>query len=435
MSPAGRTAYLNARLLDAKSGLDAPGALLTQGTEIKDLGPTLFDDGVPDDVEVVDCAGRCLAPGLIDMHVYLREPGAEHKETLATGSEAAAAGGVTTVICMPNTQPVIDDISLVDFIARRAREVAIVNVHPMAALTKGLGGAEMTEMGLLAAAGAVAFTDGHLAIGDAQVMRRLLAYASVFDLLVVHHVEEPSLTAEGCVTEGEMATRLGLPAIPTAAEVIMIERDVRLVELTGGRYHAAHVSTAAALEVARQAKARGLRVTCGVAPHSFALNESAIAEDRTFAKTSPPLRSEADRRAMVEGLRDGTIDVVSTGHAPQDQDGKRLPFAQAAYGIVGLETLLPLALELHHQGEMPLLDILATMTWRPAELLKLPCGVLEPGAPADLVIFDLDVPWRIDAEKFRSKSKNSPFDERPVQGRAVRTVVGGKTVYRHPATS
>ncbi len=425
-----RTAYLNARLLDPESGLDGPGALLTEGAEIADLGPALFANGVPEGIAVVDCEGHCLAPGLIDMHVYLREPGAEHKETMATGSQAAAAGGVTTMICMPNTSPVIDDIALVDFIARRARDTAIVNVHPMAALTKGLGGREMTEMGLLAEAGAVAFTDGHLAIADAQVMRRVLAYASAFDLLVVHHVEEPSLGAGGCVTEGEVATRLGLPSIPAAAEPIMVERDLRLVELTGARYHAAHLSTAAALQVMRRAKARGLRVTCGVAPHNFALNESAIGDYRTFAKTSPPLRAEADRRAMVEGLDDGTIDVISTGHSPQDQEGKRLPFAQAAYGIVGLETLLPLSLELYHGGHLPLLEVLATMTARPARLLKLGCGVLKAGAPADLVIFDLEAPWRIDAEAFRSKSKNSPFDERPVQGRALRTVVGGRTVYR-----
>ncbi len=424
-----RVAYVNARLLDPASGLDAPGALLTEGAEIADLGPGLFGDGVPEGIETVDCGGHCLAPGLIDMYVYLREPGAEQKETLATGSQAAAAGGVTTIICMPNTTPVIDDIALVDFIARRARDTAIVNVHPMAALTKGLKGTEMTEMGLLAEAGAVAFTDGHLAIGDALVMRRVLAYASTFDLLVVHHVEEPSLGAQGCVTEGEIATRLGLPSIPAAAEPMMVERDLRLVELTGGRYHAAHISTAAALDVVRRAKGRGLTITCGVAPHSFALNESAIGDYRTFAKTSPPLRSEADRRAMVEGLADGTIDVISSGHAPQDQEGKRLPFAQAAYGIVGLETLLPLSLELVHGGHLGLLEVLATMTSGPARLLKLDCGVLAAGAPADLVLFDLEVPWRIDADAFRSKSKNSPFEERPVQGRALRTVVGGRTVH------
>ena len=431
MSAGKRVAYLNARLADPASGLDAPGALLTEGPEIADLGPGLFAEGVPEGIETVDCGGHCLAPGLIDMHVYLREPGAEHKETLASGSQSAAAGGVTTMICMPNTSPVIDDIALVDFIARRARDTAIVNVHPMAAITKGLGGREMTEMGLLAEIGAVAFTDGHLPIVDAQVMRRALSYASTFGLLIVHHVEEPALVGEGCVTEGEIATRLGLAGIPAAAEAIMIERDVRLVELTGGRYHAAHVSTAAALDVARAAKARGLPITCGAAPHNFALNESAIGEYRTFAKTSPPLRAESDRQALVDGLRDGTIDVISTGHSPQDQEGKRLPFAQAAYGIVGLETLLPLALELHHKGEIGLLDVLATMTARPAELLGLPCGRLAPEAPADLVLIDLDVPWRIEVDRFRSKSRNSPFDERPVQGRAVRTVVGGETVYRH----
>ena len=424
-----RTAYLNARLLDPASGLDAPGALLVADGTIADLGPALFADGVPEGIETLDCGGHCLAPGLVDMHAYLREPGAEHKETLASGSHSAAAGGITTIVCMPNTLPVIDDIALVDFIARRARDTAIVHVHPMAALTKGLNGTEMTEIGLLAEAGAVAFTDGHLPIADAMVMRRALAYATTFDLLIVHHVDEPALAANGCVTDGEISTRLGLPGYPAEAETIMLERDVHLARLTGARYHAAHISTARSAEVAKRAKASGVKLTCGVAPHSFALNETAIGEYRTFAKTAPPLRSEADRAAMIDALRDGTIDVISTGHSPQDQEGKRLPFEQAAYGIVGFETLLPLLLEIHHRGDVPLLDLIAKVTCRPAELLDLPGGALRAGAPADLVVFDLESPWRIDADRFRSKSKNSPFDERPVQGRALRTVVDGRTVY------
>lgn len=429
MSAGPRTAYLNARLLDPASGLDAAGALLTEGEIIADLGPGLFAEGVPEGIEVIDCGGHCLAPGLIDMHAYLREPGAEHKETLASGSMAAAAGGVTSVVSMPNTQPVIDDVALVQFVARRARETAAVNVYPMAAVTKNLGGIQMTEMGLLAEAGAIAFSDGHLPIADPMVMRRALAYAGAFDLLIVHHAEEPRLVGSGCVTEGEIATRLGLPGIPTAAETIMIERDLRLLALTGGRLHVAHLSVADAIAVARSAKARGLQLTCGAAPHNFALNQGAIGEYRTFAKTSPPLRCEADREAVVEGLRDGAIDVISTGHSPQDQESKRLPFAQAAYGIVGLETLLPLTLELYQGGRLPLLDALRKVTVGPAEILKLPAGVLKVGAPADLVVFDLDVPWRIDIKRFRSKSKNSPFDERPVQGRALRTVVAGACVY------
>ena len=428
--PPGRVAYVNARLLDPASGRDEKGALLTDGRKIADLGPRLFNDGAPEGVEVVDCGGHCLAPGLIDMHVHLREPGHEHKETLATGSAAAAAGGVTTMACMPNTDPVIDDIALVHFIERRARETAIVRVHAIAAITKGLGGAELTEMGMLAEAGAVAFSDDGLPVSSSLVMRRALSYATTFGALVIQHAEDPTLSACGCMNEGETATRLGLAGIPNASESIIVERDIRLAEITGGRYHVAHISTAEAVDAVRRAKARGLPVTAEAAPHHFALNESAIGDYLTFAKMAPPLRDEDSRRAVVEGLKDGAIDVIATDHAPHDQDSKRLPFAHAANGIVGLETLLPLALELYHNRHMELLDVLAAMTARPAALLGLDVGRLAKGAPADLVLFDLDRPWRIDVDGFHSKSKNSPFDGRPVQGHALRTVVGGRTVFR-----
>ena len=430
MSVGPRRAYLNARLIDPASGLDGPGALLTEDGVIADLGPRLFAEGVPEGIETVDCAGHVLCPGLIDMRAYLGEPGAGHKETLASASHAAAAGGVTTLVAMPDTEPVIDDVSLVELLARRARDNAIVRVHPTAAITKGLGGAEMTEFGSLAAAGAVAFSDGTRTVANARVMRRALSYASAFDVLIDHFPQEPSLSEEGCMNEGEVATRLGLAGIPAAAEAIALDRDLRLVALTETtRYHASHLSTAAAIDSMRAAKAMGLPVSCSAAPHHFALNESEVGEYRTFAKTAPPLRAESDRRAVVEGLADGTIDVISSGHAPQDQESKRRPFAQAAYGISGLETMLPLALELHHNGQVPLLAVLGAMTAAPARLLRLECGVLEAGVPADLVLIDLEVPWRIDPEAFRSKSKNSPFEDRPVQGRAHRTVVAGVEVY------
>ena len=431
--PPGRVAYVNARLLDPASGLDAPGALLTEGEAIADFGPNLFQDGVPDGIEVTDCRGCCLAPGLVDMRVQLREPGEEHKETIATASRAAAAGGITSMVSLPNTDPAVDGVAVVEFVARRAREVKMVKIFTYAAVTRGLAGREITEMGLLAEAGAVAFSDGVKAVADPLVMRRALSYARTFDLLIAQHPEEPSLAADGVMNEGEIATRLGLPGIPAVAEPIMVERDIRLVELTGGRYHAAHLSTAAAVEQIHQAKERGLPVTCDTAPAYFALNETAVGDYRTFAKLSPPLRSEADRRAIADGLKDGTIDAIASDHAPHDQDSKRLPFAQAADGIVGLETLLALSLELYHNGHLPLLEVLGALTFRPAELLALPAGRFKKGAPADLVLFDLDQPWQIEIDNFRSKSKNSPFDGRPVQGRVLRTVVDGRGVFVHNA--
>jgi dihydroorotase len=426
----GRVAYINARLLDPARGLDAPGGLLTEGGVIADLGPRLFEAGLPEGAEVVDCGGHVLCPGLIDMHAWLREPGAEHQETLATAARAAAAGGVTTLVAMPNTEPVIDEVALVDFIARRARETAVVNVLPAAAITRGLRGAEMTELGLLAEAGAVCFSDGDRAVADARLMRRALAYATSFNLLLVQVCEEPSLARDGVMNEGEIAMRLGLAGIAAVAETILVERDLRLVELTGGRWHAAHLSTASAIDAVRRAKARGLAVSAGAAPHNFALNETAVGEYRTFAKTKPPLREEDDRRAVVAAIADGTIDVISSAHCPQDPDSKRLPFAQAAFGAIGLETMLALALELHHGGHVPLIELLRCMTARPAELLGLAQGRLAKGAPADLLLFDLDAPWRVDEKKFRSKSKNSPYDGRPLQGHALRTVVAGRTVFQ-----
>ncbi len=424
-----RTAYINARLLDPDSGLDAGGALLTEGALIADLGPGLFAEGVPEGIETVDCGGHCLCPGLVDMHVHLREPGHEHKETIATGGLSALAGGVTSLCSMPNTDPVIDNVGLIEFIQRRAREAKGVKVFPFAAVTKGLDGKQITEFGMLAEAGAVAFTDDGRPIADSQVMRRALSYAKTFDLLISQHAEDLSLSGHGCMAEGEAATRLGLDGIPEIAETIMVERDIRLVEHSGGCYHVAHISTAEAVDCVRRAKARGLRVTCEAAPHHFSLTDLDVGDYRTFAKMAPPLRSERNRVAIVEGLKDGTIDAIATDHAPHDQESKRLPMAHAANGIVGLETLLPLSLELYHGGHMTLLEILRRLTLAPAELLKLPVGRLRKGAPADLLLFDADVPWLVDTAKFRSMSKNSPFDGRPVQGRVLRTIVDGRTLF------
>ncbi|MEQ9606941.1 MAG: dihydroorotase [Kiloniellaceae bacterium] len=427
--PKHRTAYVNARLLDPASGLDAPGGLLAEDGRITDLGPDLFKDGVPDGLQKVDCGGACLAPGLVDMRVQIREPGEEHKETMDSAGRAAAAGGVTSMVGLPNTDPVIDDVAGVEFIARRAREVKGVKVYTYAALTRNLEGREITEMGLLAKNGAVAFTDGLKAVENAQVMRRALAYAKTFGLLIVQHPEEPSL-AGGAMNGGELSTRLGLAGIPKLAEVMMIERDLRLVEMTGGRYHAAHISTAESVEAIRRAKARGLDVTCDTAPHYFALNEIAVGDYRTFAKVSPPLRSEDDRQAILEGVADGTIDAIASDHSPHDVESKRLPFAIAEPGIVGLETLLPLSLQVYHGGKAGLLDLLARLTVKPAEILGLKAGRLAKGAPADLVIFHLERGWKIQPENFASKSKNTPFEGLPVQGRVQRTVVDGRALFQ-----
>ncbi len=314
-----RRLYRNARLLDPENELDRRGDLLVEGDRIAALGPDVGAQ-VGSDAETVDLAGLCLAPGLVDMRVQLREPGAEHMESIESGGRAAAAGGITTMLALPNTEPPVDDVSVVEFLARRAREVKLAKIYTYAAATKGLKGRELTEIGLLAANGAVGFTDGVKAVADALVMRRLLSYARSFDQLVIQHPEEPSLAAAGEVTEGEIATRLGLPAITPMAELIMIERDLRLVAITGARYHVAHVSTGAAIDAIRNAKAAGLPVTCDTAPPYFSLNETAIGDYRTFAKLSPPLRGEVDRRAVVEGLRDGTIDAIASDHAPWDQD-------------------------------------------------------------------------------------------------------------------
>jgi len=419
----------HARLLDPASGLDTTGDLLIEGERIAGIGGDL--SAATRDAEMVMAEGLCLAPGLVDMRVQLREPGAEHLESIESGGRAAAAGGVTTMVALPNTDPPVDDVSVVEFLARRAREAKLAKVHTYAAATKGLKGHELTEMGLLAANGALGFTDGVKAVADALVMRRVLAYARSFDLLVLQHPEEPSLARAGEVNEGEIATRLGLAGITPMAELIMVERDLRLVEITGARYHAAHVSTASAIAAIRQAKAKGLPVTCDTAPPYFVLNETAIGDYRTFAKLSPPLRSEWDRRAVIEGLRDGTIDAIASDHAPWDQDSKRLPFSSAAYGIVGLETLLALSLELYHNRHLGLLDLVRLMTLNPAQILRLPVGRLAVGAPADLVIFDLDQPWQICPDDFLSKSKNAPFDDRPVRGRVRLTIVDGRIIFRH----
>jgi dihydroorotase len=424
------TAFLNARLLDPASGKDEPGGLLVRDGVIAELGGHLRRNA-PDRARVIDCKGHVLCPGLVDMQVFTGEPGQEHRETLKTASHAAAAGGVTTIVVMPDTEPVIDQVALVDFVQRRARDNALVHVHVMAAMTRGLKGQEMTEIGLLQRAGAIAFTNGKASVSNARVMRNVLLYAKDFDALIVHHTEDPHLTEGTVMNSGEVATRLGLPGVNKAAETIMLERDLRLVEITGGRYHAAQLTCAESLAVMRAAKARKLPVTCGASINHLTLNENDIGPYRTFFRLKPPLRSEDDRSAMVRGLAAGDIDVIVSSHDPQDADTKRHPFAEAADGAIGLETLLAAALRLYHNGEIALLPLLRAMTVNPAKLLGLPAGRLEKGAPADLILVDLGQPWVVDKAEIRARSKNSPFDESKMQGRVLVTLVAGKPVYQY----
>ncbi len=425
-----RRAYVNAHLISPDQGLYGPGGVLIENDKISAVGATVTAATIGESIEVTDCKGQLLVPGLIDMRVFTGEPGSEYRETLATASEAAAAGGVTTMIVMPNTQPAIDDAAIVDYVLRRARDTAKVRVAPMASITKGLCGEVMTEIGLVQAAGAVAVTDATKAVGNANMFRRAMMYARDFDMLVVQHVEEPTL-ASGVMNSGEAASRLGLAGTSAMAEVIMLERDLRIVEMTGARYHAGQISCAASVEVMQIAKARGLPVSCGVSINHLVLNENDIGAYRTFFKLSPPLRDETHRRALVAGVADGTIDVIVSSHDPQSDDTKRLPFAEAAFGAIGLETLLSAALSLYHNDNMPLARLVQALSQKPAQLLGLEAGRLATGAPADFALIDPHLSWKVNAATLSSRSKNSPFERRTLEGRATQTVVAGRTVYTY----
>ena len=420
------TLILNARLLDPATGLDAPGDVLIRDGLILDHGAALT---APDGALLVDAGGACLAPGLIDLRAALGEPGAEHRETIASAAIAAAAGGITTLCALPDTEPTIDDPALVQFLIRRGEQIGSLAILPYGAATAGCEGKELAEYGLLKEAGAIGFTDGRRAIGSARIMRLALSYARAFGSFVVQHPEDPSLAAGGAATEGERATRMGLPGIPAIAEAMMVARDIALARLTRGHVHFAHVSTGAALDLIRAAKAEGLAVTCDTAPPYFDLNETAIGEYRTYAKLSPPLRAEADRLAVVEGLRDGTIDAIASDHQPRDADDKRLPFAQAEPGGAGLATLLAVTLARVHGGDLTLLQALDLLTARPAKLLGLSVGTLSRGAPADLVLFHPERGWQVTSGKLPGKAQNTPFDGRALEGRVLGTWKAGRRVY------
>jgi dihydroorotase len=420
----------NARLIDPESGLDQIGGILCVEGSIADFGAHMNLDNAPEFVQHIDAKGQVLCPGLLDIQVHLREPGFEHKETIATATKSAAAGGVTTVVGMANTSPAVDSVEVLRFIQQRALEGAYVNVEHYAAITKNLQGESLTDMAMLAEAGAVGFSDDGKPVMNSLTMRRAMEYASSLGVVIAQHAEDLHLSNGGCINEGRISAQLGVPGIPNASEAVIVARDLLLLELTGGHYHVLHISTHQAIEAVRRAKAQGLNVTCEAAPHHFVLTEDAVLQQGTLAKMNPPLRVEKDLLAVIEGLRDGTIDVIATDHAPHDSDTKTVPLQEASFGIVGLETMLPFGLTLYHAGHISLPKVLAAMTYKAADVIHRPkLGRLKKGLPADLTIIDLEHVWQINAEALFSKSKNMPFAGQKLKGCATHTIVKGQVVF------
>ncbi len=414
----------NARIIDPEAGTETLGSVIIDGGII-----AATTSGAPRG-EVIDCGGKYLAPGIIDIGVKIGEPGERHKESFRTAGMAAAAGGVTTMVTRPDTTPAIDTPEILSFFRQRAEEICPVNVRPMAALTKGRNGQEMTEIGFLQDAGAVAFSDADRPVENAKTLQRVLSYADASNALVIGHVQEPGMSKGAAVTSGALATKMGLPAVSPMAERIQLERDLALVEMASARFHADQITCAAALPALKRAKADGLSVTAGVSIHHLTLNEMDIEGYRTFFKVKPPLRSEDDRIAVVEAVAEGVIDIISSMHTPQDEESKRLPFEEAASGAVALQTLLPAALQLVHAGHMDLPTLFRAIALNPANLLGLEAGRIAPGAPADLILFDPNTPFILDRTDLLSKSKNTPFDGRRMQGKNLRTFVAGKEVFK-----
>ena len=424
------TLFNNARIVDPSRGMDERGAVLVKDGKIAASGVSALNQGIPEGATVIECNGNVIIPGLVDSRVFIGEPGSEYRETIASAGIAAAAGGVTSMVMMPDTDPVIDDVALVEFVRRTARDTTGVNVYPAAAITKGLRGDDLTEMGLLSAAGSVAFTDGRKSIANTQTMRRALTYARDFGAMITCETHDAYLGVNGVMNEGLFASWLGLSASPREAEVIPLDRDLRLAALTKGKYHAAKISCALSADAIARAKDSGAHVSAGVSINNLSLNELDIGEYRTFFRLSPPLREEDDRLAMVEALRNGTIDVIVSSHDPQDVDTKRLPFADAAAGAIGLETLLAAALRLYHDGSVPLLRLVDALSTRPAALYGLNGGTLTPGARADVVLLDLNASWKVTESEIRSRSKNSCFEGTRFQGQVLQTMVAGRTLFQ-----
>lgn len=414
----------NARLIDPDAGTESHGNVIMDDGLIAAIGQM----SAPKHATVIDCGGKCLAPGIVDIGVKIGEPGERHRESFRSAGLAAAAGGVTTLIARPDTVPAIDTPELLEFVTRRAAE-APVRIRHMAALTKGREGREMTEIGFLLDAGAIAFTDVDHVATDTKALSRAFTYARSLGALVIGHPQEPGLSKGAATTSGKFASLYGLPAVSPMAERMGLERDLALVEMTGVRWHADQITTAKSLPALERAKAAGLDVTAGVSIHHLTLNDLDVGDYRTFFKMSPPLRSEEDRLDMVQAVANGTIDIICSMHTPADEESKRLPFEEAASGAVGLETLLPAAMRLYHAGHLSLPQIFRALSFNPARRLGLPQGRMAEGAPADLVLFDPDAPFVLDRFTLRSKSKNTPFDGQRMEGKVLATFVAGRQVF------
>ncbi len=424
------TLFTNARLIDPEAGTELSGALLVEDGKIKEIFPEKLKlEATFRARNTVDCAGKCLAPGIVDIGVKVSEPGERHKESFRSAGQAAAAGGVTTMVTRPDTTPAIDNPETLEFVTRRANQAAPVRVLPMSALTRGRQGRQMVEIGFMLDAGAAAFTDCDNVVANSKVLARCLTYARSLGALVIGHPQDPDLSRGAAVTSSKFASLRGLAAVPPMAECMGLDRDLALVELTDARYHADQITTARSLPRLERAKASGMDVTAGISIHHLTLNELDVGDFRTFFKVKPPLRSEDDRTSMVQAVASGLIDIISSMHTPQDEESKRLPFEEAASGAVALETLLPAALRLYHAGALSLAQLFRAMSLNPSKRLGLDTGRLMPGAPGDLVLFDPDAPFVLDRFKLQSKSKNTPFDGQRMQGKVIGTWVGGISVF------
>jgi dihydroorotase len=422
------TRFFNAHLIDPSQSLDGIGYLDVIDGVVDAIGlGTPPNSGKFD--QLIDCKKSCLSPGIVDMRVQPADPGAEHLESLSTLMAAAAGGGITALACLPDTRPVIDEASAIDSLCLRASRIGGPRLYAYGAATKGLAGHEMAELGLMAEAGAVGFTNSATSINDSLIMRRLLAYSNMLDKPFIQHCEDHALTKDAEMNEGETSTRLGLLGSPSEAEVIIIDRDLHLLRRTGARYHVAHISTRAGIEAVREAKAEGLAVTADTAPPYFLLNELAISTYNTAFKLSPPLRSEDDRQAVIEGLVDGTIDAIASDHMPVDRDAKMQPFGPAQPGASGLDTLLALSLTLVHQGQISMARMIEALSLAPASILDIPGGTLTPGSSADFILFRPDSSWIVKSANFRSNSRITPFESHPVQGIVDATYVDGTAIF------